>query len=118
MPLPELTTDKKFLARDIQFRVLQIQEGIRGLQQRIQNESTHLRQLIEGWTLDAGLTFDKVTFNLDDLKWTELPPPPAPPAPVDPGPGTSAVPAATEPVAAAAPTPTVPVPVTTSEPSA
>lgn len=81
MPLPELSADKKFQARDIQLRIMQIQEGIRSLQQKAQNETTRLRALIEGWTAEAGLGFDKVTFDLDALKWADLPPAPAPPAP-------------------------------------
>lgn len=82
MPLPELSAEKKFTARDVQLRIMQIQEGIRSLQQKAQNEGMRLRQLIESWTAEAGLSFDKVTFDLDTLKWSELAPPPAPPAPV------------------------------------
>lgn len=104
MPLPELSAEKKFTARDVQLRIMQIQEGIRSLQQKVQNEGMRLRQLIESWTAEAGLSFDKVTFDLDTLKWSELAPPPAPPAPV------AESPVVAEPVAVA------PVPAPEAEP--
>jgi hypothetical protein len=103
MPLPELSAEKKFIARDVQLRIMQIQEGIRSLQQKAQNEGMRLRQLIESWTAEAGLSFDKVTFDLDTLKWSELAPPPAPPVPPTPAPAPVAEPVAVAPVPAREP---------------
>jgi hypothetical protein len=81
MPLPTLNVDQKFQIRDLQLKIVSIQENLRSLQQKLQLEGQRLRSLIEGAATQSGCSLDSVSFDLETLTFSEKTPnPPAPPA--------------------------------------
>lgn len=105
MALPELNDAQKYQIRELQLSIAnasieitninqKAQADVRAVSQKQQVETVKLRTVIEGIAKAGDVDFSKVTFDLDALKFNEIPVPPTPPAPPAEPPAPATPPAA------------------------